>query len=241
MTSNAHEKKIIKVLESCKEDYLDELMSDLEQYEKELLQYIDMPYQKFRNHQFDDIAKNFGNHKINIVKEEIDILENLDITILEHLAYIFDSYRFSFLKPRIKPNKESPTYILTWFIDRFMSAPIFNAIVLFEKLKRRNINWVNYKRDLRNFETQIKKGLHLVEGSHFFAPVLTEDEILRIFFTKMYTMYLNPQQEAIMQIVSCISPGDRKRMPKEQEAHIRKILTESGLIQYPWSHPQPLL
>lgn len=226
MTSNKHEDKIVEVLESYKQDYLDELRSDLKRYNDEALRYYMKqkanPAQKIIDFQFDAMAKGFVDHKIRMVKEEIDILENLDMTILDDLAYIFDSYSFTF------SNKEgAPDFLPLWFIDQFMSAPIFDMILYLKKLEHRDINWGNFKRDLSILQSQLEEKLVLTENFFPLLPVRSEEEILRAFLTRMHLIYLDQQQEGVRAIIFCLY-GKKKNMPKEQEAHMKMLLSEAG-------------
>lgn len=227
MTSNEHEEKIVEVLESYMEDYLDELQSDLKKYHTEAFRYhmkqqINPP-QKIIDFQFDAMAKSFVQHKIRMVKEEIDILENLDMTILDDLAYIFDSYTFTF------SNKEgAPDFLSLSFLYNFMSAPIFNAILYLEKHKQRDINWKNFNRDLEILEAQLQDKLKLTENFFPLLPIQSEEEILRTLLTRFYLIYLDPQQDGVKAILSCLSYSNRKRLPKEQEAYMKTLLSDAG-------------
>lgn len=236
MTIDEHEEKIVEVLESYREDYLDELHSDLKRYEEEALRYYMKqkinPAQKIIDFQFDAMAKGFVDHKIRMVKEEIDVLENLDITILDDLAYIFDSYSFTFSN---KEEKE-PDVLPLWFIDNFISAPIFNAILYLEKYKRRNIKWKNFSRDLGIFKTQLDGKLNLTENFFSLIPVASEDEILRTFLTRMHVIYIEPQQEGIKEIISILFEK-KKKLPKEQEAYMKTLLSEAGYYNNHESKP----
>lgn len=235
MISNEHEEKIVEVLESYKEDYLDELQSDLKRYKKEALRYYIKekanPVQKIIDFQFDAIAKRFEEHKIRMAEEEIDILENLDKSILDDLAYIFDSYTFTF------SNKEgAPDFLSLSFLDNFMSAPIFNAILYLEKHKQRDINWKNFNRDLEILEAQLQDKLKLTENFFPLLPVQSEEEILRTFLTRMHLIYLDQQQEGVRAIIFCLY-GKKKKIPKEQESYMKTLLSDAGYYDKNESKP----
>ncbi len=228
MTSKDHEEQIVKILESYKKDYLKELRSDLKKYNKEAFRYYMKkkanPVQKTIDFQFDAIAKEFENHKIRIVKEEIEILENLDTSILEELAYVLDTETFIF-------EDEPASYVLSWTISYLMSAPIFNMILYIKKLEQRNINWVNYRRDLRNFAKQLNKGLELTENFFPLIEVASEDEILKIFLTRMHNIFLDTTCNGVRAIISCVFPETGKRLPRGQQAFIDEI--SEAINKYP--------
>jgi len=226
MTQNENEEIIVKVLLAYKDEYLDELRTDLKKYKHEAQRYYykekAIPPQKIIDFQFDAMAKRFEEHKIRIVEEEIDILEHLDLTILDDLAYIFDSYVFTF------SNKEgAPDFLPLWFINRFMSAPIFNAILYLRKIDKRHINWKNFKRDISILQSQLEEKLILTENFFPLIPVQSEEEILRTFLTRMHLIYLTPQQDGVRAIISCLY-GKKKKIPKEQESYMQTLLSEAG-------------
>lgn len=187
------------------------------------------PPQKIIDFQFDAIAKRFAEHKIRITEEEIDILENMDMGILDDLAYILDSYTFTFSN-----KKEAPDFLPLWFIDTFMSSPLFNVILYLGKHERRNINWKNFRRDLSILESQLEDKLKLTENFFPLIPVQSEEEILCVFLTRMHLVYLDPQ-DGIKDIISCLY-GKNKKMPKEQGAHMKRLLFEAGYYDKSKSH-----
>ncbi len=233
MIQNEKEEEIVKVLLAYRQEYLNELRSDLQGYKEELLRYNFKkkanPPQKIIDYQFDGIGKSFEEHKIRVVNEEIDILEKMDMKVLDELAYIFDSYTFTF------SNKEgAPDFLSPWFIDTFLSAPIFNTILYLGKLERRDINWKNFKRDLSILTAQLEDKLILTENFFPLIPVQSEEEILRIFLTRMHLIYLDPQ-DGIRDIISCLY-GKKKKMPKEQDLHMKRLLSEAGYYDKNESH-----
>ncbi len=235
MTQNMNEEKIVKVLLAYKDEYLDELKTDLKKYEHEAQHYYRKeeanPPQKIIDFQFDAMAKGFEKHKIRMVEEEIDILENLDMTVLDDLAYIFDSYSFTF------SNKEgAPDFLPLWFINQFMSAPIFNVILYLGKLERRDINWGNFKRDMLILQSQLEEKLILTENFFPLIPVQSEEEILRAFLTRMHLIYLDQQQDGVRAIISCLY-DKKKKMPKEQESYMKILLSEAGYYDKSESNP----
>ena len=227
MTSEEREEQIVKVMESYLQNYLDELKSDLKKYNEEYLRcsikHKLNPPQKITEFRFEEIAKNFEVYKIRIVEEEIDVWENLDMTILDDLAYIFDSYTFTFSNRE----DEKPDKLPLSFIDDYMLEPIFNTILYLENLKRKNIEWGNYDRDLENFLKLLKNKLELTEIFFHLIPVQSEEAILRDFLTHMHLRYLEPQQEGIRAIISKLY-AKKKNIPKEQEAYMKALLSEAG-------------
>lgn len=206
-----HQKQITEALKSYRQNYLNLLKSDLKKYIHNLqgYAYVDshLREKKRIDSEFNTIALSFEEHKIRTVREEIEILENLDNIMFDNLAYLFDRYSFSF-------KKEEPTYMLPWFIHQYMSEPIFDAILYNTKLDRRNINWSNYKRDLNNFHTQLKKGLKLTYSFFPEVTVHSENELLHAFLISMQRRYLDSEQDGILALIPCLFPNDRKRLPK---------------------------
>ncbi len=225
MIGEKYNKQILEALESYSQKYLEMLKSDLVQYEDKaitcLLKNSSSLHRKIIDVNFDTVARSFELHKIRMVKEEIEILENLDSLIFDSLAYIFEEYTFSFFK-------EEPTCILPWFIDRYMLEPILNAILYLEKLERRKIDWVNYKRDLKNFQKQLKKRLELTESFFHLIPVQSEDDILRILLTHLHQIHLDIESEGIKGIVFSLFPDGRMNLPKNLETGIKGVLIDAG-------------
>lgn len=216
---------ILEALESYKQKYLEMLKSDLDQYEnnatKCLLKKSASLHRKIIDANFDTMEISFEGHKFRVVKKEIEILENLNSSILENLAFTIAAHNVYLLK-------EETTRILPWFIEEQMSEPILNAILYLEKLKRRKINWVNYKRDLTNMKKQLKESLELTEGFFHLTPVQSEDDILRILLTHMHQLHLDIESDGIREIVFSLFPDSRKRLPKNLNVTIKGILINAG-------------
>lgn len=223
--ANKHEREIIELFESYREEYIDELRSDLTQYEDKfessLLKKPFNSHRKMIDVNFDEWERSFEIHKIRIVKEEIGILENLDSSIFDNLAYIFDTNTFSI-------SKEEEDDLPLLFIDEHMTEPIFNAILYLKKIERREIDWGNYTRVLKSFKAQLKKRLKLTENFYYLIPVQSEDDILRIFLTRMHQIHLNIESEAIKAVVFSLFPDNRRRLPKNLEVGIKGVLIDAG-------------
>lgn len=223
--ANKNEKEIIELFESYRQQYLKVLKSDLEQYEDKLESILIKnsfnSHQKMIDVNFDMMERSFERHKIRIVKEEIEIVENLDSSIFDKLAYIFDINTFSIFK-------EEENYLPPLFINEHMTEPIFNAILYLKKIERLKIDWVNYTRNLKSFKAQLKKRLKLTENFFHLIPVQSEDDILRIFLTRMHQIHLNIESEAIKKIVISLFSDNRERLPKNLEVGINGVLIDAG-------------
>ncbi len=221
--ANKHEQEIIELFESRRKEYLDGLRSDLKQYREKIAYYMVKDAYNFPrkpiDFRFDEIASYFEEYKVEKVNEEIEILENIDTSLFENLAHIFDDDGFTFMG-------EKKTLIALWAVNSLMLTPIFNAILSIRKLEQREIDWKNYRRDLTNLQKQLDKGHKLTETFFAFIPMESEEEILRIFFGQMHNIYLDIKCDGIEQIISFIFPQPRERLPKEQKKYMEDLIED---------------
>ena len=56
----------------------------------------------------------------------------------------------------------------------------------------------------------------------------SEDDILRIFLTRMHQIHLNIESEAIKKIVFSLFSDNRERLPKNLEVGINGVLINAG-------------
>ncbi len=237
MYDKKHKESISQHFIAYSEEYLKELRSDLSKCRAEDFRYnfkkkTSSSPAKMIDRQLDDIAHNFGKYKIKLLEEEIDIIEKLHPDLFENLVYTLATYPFIFNNEK---NQDEPTFLLEWYIHYVMMPPVFDALISYEKLERRNINIKNYNRDIKNLW---KKTTKLIDISETFAslhPIQTEDKILRTLLTNFYLLHLVDDQEGVKVIVSCLSQEGRERLPKDADNYKQKVAQKAG-----YSKEEPL-